>query len=177
MPIFARNVPLVFLIFLKRSLDAPILLLSSYIFALMTEEGFLISPSYSLEICLKGRQLGEVSRCGHSIKLRHIGITTTMLRQDQQRQDGNILGNSSPLRPVSEKSQIPQFIPILYYIARLYYEMEHCFSQLSCDSEFPGTPNNVQKPGPLSYFKEPGPWGDSSYPAEFENHYMWAHDN
>ena len=109
-----------------------------------------------MEICLKGRQLGEVSRCGHSIKLRHIGITTTMLRRDQQRQDGNISGNSSPLRPVSEKSQIPQFIPILYYIARLYYEMEHCFSQLSCDSEFPGTPNNVQKPGPLSYFKEHG---------------------
>ena len=148
-----------------------------YFFALITKEGFLISPCYSLEICLKGKQLGEVSRCRHSVKLRHIGITTTMLRRDQQRQDGNILGNSSPLRPVSEKSQIPQFIPILYDTARLCYLVEQCLSQLSCDSEFPGTLSNVQKPGPLSYFKEPWLWGDSSYTPEFENHYIWAHGN
>lgn len=32
-------------------------------------------------------------------------------KRDPQRQDGNILGNSSPLRPVSEKSQMPQFTP------------------------------------------------------------------
>ena len=51
-----------------------------YFFALITEEGFLISPWYSLEICLKGKQLGEVSRCRHSVKLRHIGITAAMLR-------------------------------------------------------------------------------------------------
>ena len=52
-PIFAWNVPLVSLIFLKRSLVFPILLFPSYFFALITEKGFLISPCYSLELCLK----------------------------------------------------------------------------------------------------------------------------
>ena len=51
-PIFAWNVPLVSLIFLKRSLVFPILLFSS-IFVLITEEGFLISPGYSLELCIQ----------------------------------------------------------------------------------------------------------------------------
>ena len=54
-PIFAWNVPLMSLTFLKRSLAFPNLLFSSYFFALMTEEGFLISPSYSLEL---GIQMG-----------------------------------------------------------------------------------------------------------------------
>ena len=49
-PIFAWNGPLVSLIFLKRSLVFPILLFS-YFFALITEEGFLISLCYSLELC------------------------------------------------------------------------------------------------------------------------------
>ena len=53
-PIFAWNVPLVSLISLKRSLAFPIWLFSSlYIFALITEEGFLISPCYSLELCIQ----------------------------------------------------------------------------------------------------------------------------
>ena len=52
-PIFAWNVPLVSQIFLKRSLVFPILLLSSYFFAFITYEGFLISPSYSLELCIQ----------------------------------------------------------------------------------------------------------------------------
>ena len=51
-PIFAWNVPLVSLIFLKRSLVFPIPLFSSF-FALITEEGFLISPCYSLELCIQ----------------------------------------------------------------------------------------------------------------------------
>ena len=51
-PIFAWNVPLVSLIFLKRSLVSPILLFSSF-FALITEEGFLISSCYSLELCIQ----------------------------------------------------------------------------------------------------------------------------
>ena len=38
--------------FLKRSLIFPILLFSSF-FALITEEGFLISPCYSLELCIQ----------------------------------------------------------------------------------------------------------------------------
>ena len=42
-PVFARNVPLVSLIFLKRSLVFPFLLFSSYFFALIAEEGSLIS--------------------------------------------------------------------------------------------------------------------------------------
>ena len=42
-PIFAWNIPLVSLTFLKRSLVFPILLFS-YFFALVTEKGFLISP-------------------------------------------------------------------------------------------------------------------------------------
>ena len=51
-PIFAKNVPLISLIFLKRSLVFPILLFSS-IFALIAEEGFLVSPCYSLELCIQ----------------------------------------------------------------------------------------------------------------------------
>ena len=51
-PIFAWNVPLISLIFLKRSLVFPILLFS-YFFALITEEGFLISPCYFLELCIQ----------------------------------------------------------------------------------------------------------------------------
>ena len=51
-PIFAWNVPLVSLIFLKRSLIFPILLFL-YFFALIAEEGFLISPCYSLELCIQ----------------------------------------------------------------------------------------------------------------------------
>ena len=52
-PIFAWNVPLVSLIFLKRSLVFLILLFSSIFFALIAEEGFLISPCYSLELCIQ----------------------------------------------------------------------------------------------------------------------------
>ena len=52
-PIFEWNIPLVSLIFLKRSLVFPILLFSSIFFALITEEGFLISPCYSLELCIQ----------------------------------------------------------------------------------------------------------------------------
>ena len=51
--IFAWNVPLVSLMFLKRSLVFPILLFFLYFFALITEEGFLISPCYSLELCIQ----------------------------------------------------------------------------------------------------------------------------
>ena len=53
-PIFAWNVPLVSLIFLKRSLVFPILLFSS-LFALIAEEGFLISLCYCLELCIQMR--------------------------------------------------------------------------------------------------------------------------
>ena len=52
-PIFAWNVPLVSLIFLKRSLVFPILWFLLYFFALLTEEGFLVSPLYSLELCIR----------------------------------------------------------------------------------------------------------------------------
>jgi len=49
-PIFAWNVPLVSLSFLKRSLVFTILLVSSIsLHSLITEEDFLISPCYSLE--------------------------------------------------------------------------------------------------------------------------------
>ena len=51
-PIFAWNVPLVSLIFLKRSLVFSVLLFSS-IFALIPEEGFLIFSCYSLELCIQ----------------------------------------------------------------------------------------------------------------------------
>ena len=50
-PIFAWNIPLVSLIFLKRSLSHSLFFL--YFFALITEEGFLISPCYSLELCIQ----------------------------------------------------------------------------------------------------------------------------
>ena len=50
-PIFAWNVPLVSLIFLKRSLVFTILLFSSI--SLIAEEGFLISPCYSLKLCIQ----------------------------------------------------------------------------------------------------------------------------
>ena len=48
-----KNVPLVSLILLKRSLVFPSLLFSSYFFAVVTDEGFLISPCYSLELCIQ----------------------------------------------------------------------------------------------------------------------------
>ena len=51
--IFVWNDTLVSLIFLKRSIVFPILLLSSLSFALIIEEGFLISPCYSLELCIQ----------------------------------------------------------------------------------------------------------------------------
>ena len=51
-PIFAWNVPLVSLIFLKRSLVFPFCCFL-YFFASMAEEGFLISPCYSLELCIQ----------------------------------------------------------------------------------------------------------------------------
>ena len=49
----AWNVSLVSLIFLKRSLVFPILFFSSYFFALITEEGFIFSPCYSLELYIQ----------------------------------------------------------------------------------------------------------------------------
>ena len=49
-PIFARNIPLVSLIFLKLSLVFSIVFL--YFFVLIAE-GFLISPCYSLEPCIQ----------------------------------------------------------------------------------------------------------------------------
>ena len=62
-PIFAWNVPLVLLIFLKRSLlfffffyilqVEEISFVFLYFFALITEEGFLISPCYSLVLCIQ----------------------------------------------------------------------------------------------------------------------------
>ena len=52
LPIFAWNVPLVSLIVLKRShLSQSIVFL--YFFALIIEEGFLISLGYSLKLCIQ----------------------------------------------------------------------------------------------------------------------------
>ena len=51
-PINAWNVPFVSLIFLKRSLVFPILVFL-YFFALITEEGFHMSPCYSLELYIQ----------------------------------------------------------------------------------------------------------------------------
>ena len=52
-PIFAWNGPLISVIFFEAisSLSHSIILL--YFFALITEEGFLISPCYSLELCIQ----------------------------------------------------------------------------------------------------------------------------
>ena len=52
-PIFPWNIPLVSLIFFEEisSLSHSIVFL--YFFALVTEEGFLISPCYSLELCIQ----------------------------------------------------------------------------------------------------------------------------
>ena len=50
--IFSWNVLMVSLIFLKRTLIFPILLFSSAS-ALITEEGFLFSPCYSLKLCIQ----------------------------------------------------------------------------------------------------------------------------
>ena len=49
----AWNIPLAALIFLKRSVVFPILLFSSYFLTLITEESFLISPCYSLDLCIQ----------------------------------------------------------------------------------------------------------------------------
>ena len=50
---FTWNVPLISLIFGKRYLVFPILFFSLYFFALIAEEGFLISPCSSLELCIQ----------------------------------------------------------------------------------------------------------------------------
>ena len=51
--IIACNVPLVSLIFLKRSLVFSHSIVFLYFFALINEEGFLISPCYSLELYIQ----------------------------------------------------------------------------------------------------------------------------
>ena len=51
--IFAWNDPLVSLVFLKRYLLFPHSIVFLYFFALITEEGFLISPCYSMELCIQ----------------------------------------------------------------------------------------------------------------------------
>ena len=51
--ISAWNVPLLSLIFLRRSLVFPILLFSSISFHWSLREGFLISPCYCLELCIQ----------------------------------------------------------------------------------------------------------------------------
>ena len=51
MPVFAWNVPLLFLIEKISNLSHSIVFL--YLFALITEEAFLISPCYSLELCIQ----------------------------------------------------------------------------------------------------------------------------
>ena len=51
-PIFAWNVPLVSLSFLKRS-RLPHSIVFLYWLALITQEGFLISPCFSLELCIQ----------------------------------------------------------------------------------------------------------------------------
>ena len=54
-PIFAWNVPLCISHFFKEisSLSHYIVCFFSYFFALVTEEGFLMSPCYSLELCIQ----------------------------------------------------------------------------------------------------------------------------
>ena len=52
-PIFAWNIHLVSLIFLQRSLGLSHSIVFLYFFALITEESFLISPCYSLELCIQ----------------------------------------------------------------------------------------------------------------------------
>ena len=52
-PIFVWNIPLVSLTFLKRSLVFPILLFSSISLHWSLKEGFLMSPSYCLELCIQ----------------------------------------------------------------------------------------------------------------------------
>ena len=51
-PIFTWNIPLVSLIFLKRSSFSHSIVFL-YFFTLIAKEGFLISPSYSLELCVQ----------------------------------------------------------------------------------------------------------------------------
>ena len=52
-PIFAWNVSLISLIFLKRSLVFPILLFSSISLHWSLRKAFFISPCYSLELCIQ----------------------------------------------------------------------------------------------------------------------------
>ena len=50
--IFGWNVPLIYPIFLKRSLVLPLLLSLVYFYALFIKEDLLVSPCYSLECCI-----------------------------------------------------------------------------------------------------------------------------
>ena len=50
---FSRNVPLVSLSFLEKISSLSHSVVSLYFFTLIAEEGFLISPCYSLELCIR----------------------------------------------------------------------------------------------------------------------------
>ena len=52
-PFLTWNVPLISTVFLKRSLVFPILLFASMFFASFVEESILVSPCYSLELCMQ----------------------------------------------------------------------------------------------------------------------------
>ena len=52
-PILAWNIPLVSLIFLEEIFSLSHSVVFLYFFAPITEEGFLISPCYSLELCIQ----------------------------------------------------------------------------------------------------------------------------
>ena len=72
LPIFAGNISFVSLSFLKRSLVFLIRLFSSIFFALITEESFLISPCYSLEIWI---QMGVFFLFSFALNVRLPGLT------------------------------------------------------------------------------------------------------
>ena len=82
MPIFAWNVPLVSLMFLKRSrLSCSIVFL--YFFALITEEDFPISPCYFLELYLQMviSFLGNLAELFHILKDDAVKVLHSMCHQ------------------------------------------------------------------------------------------------
>ena len=62
-PIFTWNIPLVSLIFLKRSLVFPILLFSSISLHWLLWKAFFISPCYFLELCIQNGYISPFVLC------------------------------------------------------------------------------------------------------------------
>ena len=135
------NIPLISLIFL-RFLVFPILLFSSIFFAQITEEGFFISPCYSLELCI---QMGisflfSFAQCW-SGQQRLLGTGAMNIREEIPDVQGQ------ELRPMRR------------------YPMSKVRSWRPWgDISRPISGTGAKRRYPMSKVRNRGPWGDTPHP-------------